>query len=264
MADRPMAMAVFRETMAAVDTATLKAALEARFPGDGDWQVMSRPDLGGAMLVAHAGTVCVVAAVDAPLPAADVVAYAEAAYWWPTARQELAKHKAHCVVSTLAEPEGGVAAALLASRTVLRVAAVLLSQAGSNAIAGIWTNSSVARGAGDFIQQSSDDLPFSLWVDIRLMRGSRHNEVGITTRGLSLLTGVELSLQPTAVLTPDRLAQRCIDIATHMLRGADLRDGDSIAGGDGWQWRVRHRAQGLTGRPTLELAVESPTPAGAA
>ena len=67
MADRPMAMAVFRETMAAVDTATLKAALEARFPGDGDWQVMSRSDLGGAMLVAHAGTVCVVAAVDAPL-----------------------------------------------------------------------------------------------------------------------------------------------------------------------------------------------------
>ena len=143
---------------------------------------------------------------------------------------------------------------------MLRVAAVLLSQAGSNAIAGIWTNSAVARGAGDFIQQSSDDLPFSLWVDIRLMRGSRQNEVGITTQGLSLLTGVELSLQPTAVLPPDRLAQRCIDIATHMLRGADLCDGDSIAGGDGWQWRVPHRAKGPARKPVLEAAVEAASP----
>lgn len=241
MTERAMAMILLRSRATALDGEAAARTLTTRFATDPQWRVLPGAAPAGSLLLAQAGQAFLAAQVDAPVPAADIARYAADAYWWPTARQDLSTHRAHLIVSTLARPGDKPADALAVARSVTRLAGVLVAEAGGNAVAGLWTNAGTAQPATAFAQQSMTDFPLNLWLDIRLMRGSQPNEIGIATRGLRLFRGLELVIAPTSVLPPEQLAKRCTDIALYLVRGGDLRDGDTIAGG-----RAGNGARGAT------------------
>ncbi|MCQ4160973.1 DUF4261 domain-containing protein [Roseomonas sp. GC11] len=252
-----MAMILLRSATSSLEAEVVAAALSARFAGEPIWRALPGSEPGGPALMAHAGQTFVVAQVDGAVPAPQIEAYVAAAYWWPSAQQELADHQAHLVVSTLEQSGTETARAALAARGVLRLAALLAERAGPNAVAGLWANSETAWRPADFVAQASSEFPVNLWMDLRLLRGRAPEEVGVATRGLDLFLGLNLVMAPTAMLPPEQLAKRCTSIALYLMQGGDLRDGDTIAGGQGWQWRARRHPQGPQGGAVLVLSAEA-------
>lgn len=260
MADRPLAMVLLHHPIPASGSEAIVARWRSLFPEDPEDMQLAAPGVGNAwpLLMVQGGELLTVMQMEAPMPGPELAARAAAAYWWPQAGAAVAAHRAHLVVAPIGSPASDAAGAVASARRVTRLAAALAAAAGPAAIGVLWAGSGTLWPVSGFVELARRPSPLSIWVDIRLLQGQRQGEVGVATRGLRPLVGRELRLEPTALLPPAELAQRCLDIASYLLSGggAALRDGDTIGTSPEELLHIRAAEDPALGGPVYVLTAE--------
>jgi hypothetical protein len=256
MVERFQTQLVLRRPLQSLDPAALARHLATVLSGAGpeaaqlvstEWPVMLQ--LGPEMLVAMR--------VEAPLPGVEELA--AGAWWWPEAAAVLQGHAAHLILWAMGAEKPGLAG-IAAARSVTRFTAALAAAVGEEVLAVVWGASGALWSPAQFVAAAGQALPVMLWVRIDLVPGASAAEVGAATRGLRAFLDRELRLEPTALLAPAQVVQRCQGLATYLLGGATVQEGDTIGIDTEERIRLRRDEDAALGGPVLSLTVERASP----
>lgn len=157
---------------------------------------------------------------------------------WPEAPSVFARHRAHLVVATLAEPSDR----LKAARCMAGVIGALI--AAVPGCSGVFWESLVAHPAVAWLEASRDafapypGFPYPLWVSLHV-----HHDggwIGVISFGLSSFVGREIELEPQDA-DREQALQKAAGLAIYLMqRGAVLKDGDTFGATATERIRVRH------------------------
>lgn len=256
MTDHPMAALLLRDTLPPPDARSALSRMRSLAPSDLATLRSLAGGAGGWPLALGLGPTTFRAEMHAtPLP--DAPSLAEAAYWWPGAREAVTTHRAHLVLSISPRPrEGDMAGAVAAARRVMRIATALAEMAGDDALSVLWIASGALWRVPTFVAEARLPLALPVWVSLQPRRGPTRGAVGFTSQGLRAFIGREIRFEPTILLPPDEVARRCLMLARQFLAGGEVRQGVMILG-PAERIRVRFADDGELGGPILALSAES-------
>jgi hypothetical protein len=209
------------------------------------------------------GVVLTASFVDAPLPFSEWDFAVKQNLVWPEARQSLKQHKAHVVVTALAEahnPRDIKRTAQIVTATSITLASVTRAQAA------VWAEGQCLTKGDSFVASASSvdrgDPAITIWIGMLFGSGPKTAKGEITcgamTSGLLPFMGreVELELSPLPLLI---VAQRLLGVLHYLFaNGPILKDGDSLGINATERIRVRHSDETVRrGVPVLKLTVEN-------
>ena len=230
---------------APLNSAAVVAALRQRHP-DQAIELMtgaSPPALGAVasmtMMLRCAGLELVVMAMPMPLPEEEWRLPAlRAASQSPQLAPPFSGHKAHLVVTTIAEPSDHLASARSIAAVVGALIAVL---PGCQAV--VWANL-VAHAAEAWEVMSRDAFapypvfPYPLWVSLHPFKEGE--KIGLITFGLMSFVGRELEFEPRDI-TPAEAMQKAAGLAVYLMQnGPVLKDGETFGATPTERILVRH------------------------
>lgn len=212
--------------------ADFKARLDARLQDRTRIRSMEADGDKVILLRTAAGTV-MVGLIDAPLPRGQLDGLCRDAWYWRTACEETARHKAHAVVAVMDPTLDKLDAHLLQTHVV----AALMD---ANAIASYWGASLQSRQA--VLDQSAGAsrtrAPVGLWVDFRIsndpLKGFSMSTEGLEAFGLA-------EIETKDVLRSGREVFALVaGLAEYLVeQGPVVRDGDTIGASPALNIRVR-------------------------
>lgn len=185
------------------------------------------------LLRVRGGTVTI-GLVDQPLPRGEIEHMCKWAWYWRSACDAMASHKAHLLVMVLDTDLSKVAAALLQTQVI----AALMD---SNAIASYWGTSLQSREA--FLKQSGrssmDNLPVWLWVNFR-MTNDKSSGWTISTQGMDSFGLYEIESRAVRI-DGIKLFSLVSGMAEYLIKsGPIIKDGETIGDSPSENIRVRH------------------------
>lgn len=228
-----------------VDAARLAEAWGALFPEHpalhvrGSMSSVAEVNIGrGTVMVAH---------VPTPVPRDEVARVVRASWMLAPPHEAVLGHRAHAVVSA---PPGGDPVERAWSAT--RVSAALL-QAGDG-VALYYGSARQVHSSRLVLEMSSraERPPVPLWVGLTVS-GPRDGPLSAATHGLEALGHTELEVLDACVPI-GTLRVALYDLALLLLRGAEVRDGDTVGPTEDLRWRVRRATSRLVpGRPAMVI-----------
>jgi hypothetical protein len=174
-------------------------------------------------------------AIDAPIPASDLVWPAETAVWWPDAARVLERHRAHLIASLFSEDDR-----LTAHLKLTRIVQALLDVVPATGV--LW--GSVVVSPDQFEHEiegfhAEEHIPLRLWLNIHVTRDVSGASV-VSTTGLSAFGLMEIECERLP-LSADAAYAEVYDLALHLItHGPVIRDGDTIGTATHEKLRVRH------------------------
>lgn len=180
------------------------------------------------LLLDIAGIVLTVMNVGQPLPAGWEPAAKRAEATWAEAGAVFAQHRAHLVVTTMANDVNPLQAARLITAVI---GAILESYAACTAV--LW-NSVAARPRALFLKGATaalavyPDFPFPLWVDMQLFGDSENNGTVALTFGVRNFVGREIEMAAGTRDLP-ALLDKTRGFTVYLLQhGGVVKNGDTI------------------------------------
>ncbi|MBX3434331.1 MAG: DUF4261 domain-containing protein [Pirellulales bacterium] len=227
---------------------TIAATYRTQFAGSPE------PNLGQGterLLTATIGEHTVAAGlIDRPIPWSQLEGPASAAWYWPTAADELRDHPAHLLVTLV--DEGG--SAMESALTLTRWTATLAAAAPACGV--LWGPGRLVHRPADFVEQAGPstlaNLPLFLWIDFRIEPAHTSVVEGASvlrlyTTGLAALGQSEIEV-PLFKGEPQQLLRHAYNAAHYLLdRKQVVSDGDTIALAEGVQATVRRIGSMLGG-----------------
>ncbi|MGE3346714.1 MAG: DUF4261 domain-containing protein [Ramlibacter sp.] len=197
------------------------ASLRTRLGDAQPVTAVSAQDPQAFVMRVSGGTVTVMLA-DRPIPNQELDHICRQAWYWKTACEAVAAHRAHLVVTLMGTTLGKVDAALLLTQ-------VMASLMDANAIASYWGESLQSRD--DFLRQgasaSRERLPIMLWVHFRLS----HDPLAgwaISTSGMQGFGLLEIECR-NAPVDGRSLFGLAAGMVNYLLtKGPVIQDGDTI------------------------------------
>lgn len=233
---------VLLDVPAPISEAPVIAAFCARHPNI-PIESAANPDAGrgAAITVRCDGELLVVMSVPTPLPKEDWERPSlRTSVQWAEAPSVFARHRAHFVVATLAEPSDRLHAARCMAGVI---GALIAAVPGCRSV--FW-ESLVAHSAAAWLEASRDAFvpypafPYPLWVSLHVHRDG--GWIGVISFGLSSFVGREIELEPQDEDIDDML-QKAAGLAVYLMQhGAVLKDGDTFGATATDRLCVRHVA----------------------
>lgn len=167
----------------------------------------------------------IVATVPAPIPWSDLEGPCATSILWPNAEQNVKQHKAHLIVTVMAELEPVEMSTLLTQATAALMASC------SAAIGTYWGNATLVVPKDMFIDFATDVMPHGpplhVWVDFRVGMDGERTSAGFTA-GMKSLGHMEFEAQGTPE-PPGELRDRLLALCGYVIEnGPVIRDGDTI------------------------------------
>jgi hypothetical protein len=186
--------------------------------------------------------------IERPVPGSQLEGPCATAWYWPTAAEALANHKAHLLVTLVDEGSKAIEKSTLLTQLVTAVV-------DSTPSCGVfWGPGRLVHPSRAFIDQamqlSGEDLPLFLWVDFRVER-MENNTLRLYTTGLQQLGFSELEISdfPGEAQT---MLEYAYNIAHYQVtQSKPINEGDTLALTDELQ-AVAHR-RGSMFDETLEV-----------
>ena len=191
--------------------------------------------------------------IAAPAPAGTFDGAASPNMLWPSAPQELAKHKAHIMVVSPDEVEtrGEVLArATLVTLVTAAIAAI------TPAIGVYWPASENLLSKTQFLEATkkigaAEGVPTEIWVRLYLAEatlGAAGEQVLMTvTRGLRNFVGRDIEFSP-GQMPIDKLVYDTLDFATYLINtGRAFKNGDTAGSAESPAFRVQLAENGQLG-----------------
>jgi hypothetical protein len=186
-----------------------------------------------AMVLPVDGDVAFGMAMNVPYPEA-LQQQAQFAYWWPNALQDLARHKAHLMVtcrwSKHSRLDAHIRHAVLVRELIEQLPVIGV----------LWGSSLVQTDLfrGEFANMQKGGFPFSLWVLIQFSKQPNGN-ILISTLGMRDFQHMEIETESSLPL--DQTFDRVRKFGSYVLStGAVVKDGDTIGPSDDEKIKVRH------------------------
>jgi Domain of unknown function (DUF4261) len=172
--------------------------------------------------------------VERPLPKGEIEHICKWAWYWRSACDAMASHKAHLIVTLLGTDLHKVAAALLQTKVI----AALMD---SNAIASYWGTSLQSKDA--FLKQSArsspENLPVWLWVNFR-MTNDKETGWTISTRDMDSFGLYEIESRDVKI-EGLKLFSMISGMSEYLIKkGPVIKDGETIGDSPAENIRVRH------------------------
>ena len=163
--------------------------------------------------------------VDKPIPAQQLEGPCECAWYWPTAWQDLAGHKAHLIVALIDDGRNRLAKGV----KLTRLSAALLANAHACGLQ--WGGSRQVHAPAAFIDLATkmtlEDLPLYLWIDFRV-EPIAEGTWRLFTTGMEAFGRKELEVAHF-VGDPQELVNHVYNIAHFQLdRTPGMKGGDTI------------------------------------
>jgi hypothetical protein len=176
---------------------------------------------GGAMVLPASGDVIMGMRIDAPYPN-SLDQQARFAYWWPTAKQDIARHKAHLMVfcswSRFSRMDAHMRHSILVRELVEQLPVIGV----------LWGSALIPADTfkGEFATTFKGAIPFSLWVLIQFSTQPNGN-ILISTIGMRDFEQMEIETESTLPL--DQTFDLVRKFGCYVLaNGAIVRDGETV------------------------------------
>ena len=193
---------------------------------------------------------------DGPQPSDTLETAYKLNFIWPEARDVIAAHRSHTVLSVMGETSGfdnvtsasrAMAVATLALANLTEPLAVLWDTSKAllkhNAIAGAITT--LAKGSP----------PLDLWVTYSPWVDNKTGEIGLFSNGLKGFVGYDIELTP-AKRSLGQVLERAIALTGYLLdKGPILKDGDTIGYSETERLKVKFADDGQ-GETVLQITTE--------
>lgn len=228
-----------------LDPAAVIAALRQRHPNQPvEPMTGAAPPTGRAieaatMMLRCAGVEIVVMAMAMPLPEAEwKLPVLRVFPQWPDGGAVFSAHKAHLVVTTIADPSDRLASA----RSIAAVVGALVAVVpGCGAV--LW-DAVVAHPAQTWEAASRDAFapypvfPYPLWVSLHPFKEGE--KIGLISFGLSSFVGREIELEPR-IITAAEAMHKAAGLAVYLMQnGPVLKDGETFGATPTERIQVRH------------------------
>jgi hypothetical protein len=169
-----------------------------------------------------------------PIPWSSLEGPCATSILWPKAAEHLKPHKAHVVVTVVAESNP------IQLYTLLTQVTASVMAASSGALGVYWGAATLVIPKNIFLDFAVEVLPkgppLYIWVDFRVGRENDNSSGGFTT-GMTALGHMELEAQ-NAPEKPAQLQERMLALAGYVLeKGPVIRDGDTV--GENANERIR-------------------------
>jgi hypothetical protein len=178
--------------------------------------------------------------MPAPIPWQELEGPCSTAWYWPEATELMSKQTAHIIISILPNPSSNLSSidkAILLSKVT---AAILYN---SNSIGVYWGTGTVVNSKDVFIEKirqiSKNNLPFELWIDLRLQRTENGN-VRFFTTGMDAFGHMEFEIRDSKMSENEMFSFMYNIIAYLMENGPVIKDGDTIGGDENQRIKVRY------------------------
>ena len=188
---------------------------------------------GGAIMLPAGGDVVMGMQVEAPYPDPPDQ-QARFAYWWPDAKKDMARQKAHlmvfCVWSKFSRIEAHMRHLVLVRELVEQLPVIGM----------LWGSvlMPTATFKGEFASTLEGAIPFSLWVLIQFSKQPNGN-ILISTLGMRDFEQMEIETEST--LSLDQTFDLVRKFGSHILaNGPVVRDGETFGHTADQRIRVRH------------------------
>jgi hypothetical protein len=147
------------------------------------------------------------------------------AWYWPEAREALARHESHCEVALAAEVGTAIERALALTRAVATIAAR------PGCVAVLWDATTLAHEPSQWITQTEDatedDLPLFLWIAFEGTE-SEDGTRNLRTRGARDFGALEIEVAGSKRDGEEVLETVC-DVALYVMTSpVPLEDGDQV------------------------------------
>jgi len=188
---------------------------------------------GAPMVLPVGGDIAFGLNMDIPYPE-SLRQQAQCAYWWPTALSDLARHKAHLMVSC----KWSKFSRLDAHMRHLVLVRELIEQL--PVIGVLWGSSLIPAEIfkGEFANAMKGGFPFSLWVLIQFSKQPNGN-ILISTLGMRDFEKMEIETESSLPL--DQTFDLVRKFGSHILSsGAEVKDGDTVGVSEQQKIKVRH------------------------
>jgi hypothetical protein len=181
------------------------------------------------------------------------------------AEQTVAAQGAHIVVATLSEAASHLKALNGAAQVTLTVAA-LATMVKSAAV--VWASGDAITRIDRFQEAahafSNREIRPDIWIGFDWLDGpplpNGQRTLALVTTGLAPFVGREIEWLPAA-LPPALISQRVHGLCQYLMnRGPVLTDGDTIGVTEAERIRARYAERGHSGRPVIQLTMESRDP----
>jgi hypothetical protein len=224
--------------------------------------VAKTPANSPSVLLQVGKSIIVLMFIDRPLPPDALFTAFATERLWPTAKSEVAPHKAHVVASVMNMPE------TFAERreAAVHLTAVLGALCRTAPVIGVnWSDAETITKAAllpDWVLQvRQGKWPIHLWAQFIWFGGQTDAQgrrmLGILTRGLRTFVGREIEFEPVA-LPPETVYDRVCGVVSYLLtQGMVLKDGDSVGISAREKIRVRHGVIEGQNIPVLRLRLET-------
>lgn len=163
--------------------------------------------------------------MPAPIPWSDLEGPCATSILWPTATQDVPRHRLHWIVTAMGDLNP------LPLSTLLTQATAALVEACPAAMGVYWGNATLLVPKQIFCEFAREILPHGppvfIWVDFRVGRDSPQTTAGFTT-GMAALGHMEFETRncPEA---PGDLRERLVALVNYVLEhGPVIRDGDTV------------------------------------
>jgi Domain of unknown function (DUF4261) len=190
-------------------------------------------DPKGAIVIPAAGDVIMGVRIDAPYPA-PLDGPAGFAYWWPDAKKDIARNKAHLMVycgwSGFSRYDAHMRHLVLVRELVEQLPVIGV----------LWGSALVptATFKGEFANALKGEVPFSLWVLIQYSKQPNGN-ILISTLGMRDFGQMEIETEST--LPFDQTFDLVRKFGSHILANSPVvKDGDTIGLTADQRIKVRH------------------------
>lgn len=213
-----------------------------------------RPDLGSSVSSVKIGkNEVLIAMAEGPIPKPDLDYACGNSLFWPKAREELAKHKSHLIVTVL----GDFASALGEGLFLTRVIAACVES--YDAVGVYWGHATVVHSPEFFLKYaktaSAEDPPTLLWVGFLRSAGEKEGTTSLFTRGLDVLGRMEIEVVDSS-RKPSEIFERVADLSSYLLKkGNVIGDGHTI-GSDEKEKITAHHADSALDRKGKVLRID--------
>jgi hypothetical protein len=188
---------------------------------------------GGAIMIPASGDVIMGMRIDAPHPG-PFDQQAGFAYWWPDARKDIARHKAHLMVfcgwSKFTRMDAHMRHLILVRELVEQLPAIGV----------LWGSVLVPTSTlkGEFASTFKGAVPFSLWVLIQFSKQPNGN-ILISTLGMRDFGQMEIETESSLPL--DQTFDLVRKFGSHILAsGPVVKDGETFGLTSDQRIKVRH------------------------
>jgi len=231
-----------------VDAETLLRAYASTFPGAGALKHVPDESDADTLSLRTATITFKIGLLPSPIPAAQLDAAVEAAWYWPEAARALSRSRACAVISAQTEH----ADAIDSMFAITRVAAAFASV--SSALGVLVPGAGLVHRVDDFVSEaataSREQLPLYLWVRFQLAEQA-DGTISLYTTGLAQFGLMELEF-PHSPLEPQDMMDRAFNVAHYVLeRGPVLSHGHTMGTSANEMFHVTHGASERDGHPAV-------------